>query len=166
MGMTIAEGGVRIGKAGLAPANLREPWATSNPAVKSLFLIPGHDCVKDWTHFYIDLLFYHLRLRCFVVVDLKVGRFTPEYAVRGLDKAMGVSAYELTRALPKTLQSALPGIEQLEREFLPGTAPKPVVPIKSKAGKPPRNPRETRPARPEARRNHPCRRGRRNRPRC
>lgn len=30
--------------------------------------------------FYIDLLFYHLRLRCFVVVDLKVGEFKPEYA--------------------------------------------------------------------------------------
>jgi predicted nuclease of restriction endonuclease-like (RecB) superfamily len=30
--------------------------------------------------FYVDLLFYHLRLRCFVVVDLKVGPFKPEYA--------------------------------------------------------------------------------------
>jgi predicted nuclease of restriction endonuclease-like (RecB) superfamily len=30
--------------------------------------------------FYIDLLFYHLHLRCFVVVDLKTGAFKPEYA--------------------------------------------------------------------------------------
>jgi len=30
--------------------------------------------------FYIDLLFYHLRLRCFVVIDLKVDDFKPEYA--------------------------------------------------------------------------------------
>lgn len=30
--------------------------------------------------FYIDLLFYHLRLRCFVVIELKVGEFQPEYA--------------------------------------------------------------------------------------
>ncbi|MBI5748724.1 MAG: DUF1016 domain-containing protein [Nitrospinae bacterium] len=30
--------------------------------------------------FYIDLLFYHLRLRCFVVIDLKIGEFQPEYA--------------------------------------------------------------------------------------
>ena len=30
--------------------------------------------------FYIDLLFYHLRLRCFVVIDLKVDEFKPEYA--------------------------------------------------------------------------------------
>ncbi len=30
--------------------------------------------------FRIDLLFYHLRLRCFVVVDLKMGKFKPEYA--------------------------------------------------------------------------------------
>jgi predicted nuclease of restriction endonuclease-like (RecB) superfamily len=30
--------------------------------------------------FRIDLLFYHLKLRCFVVIDLKMGPFKPEYA--------------------------------------------------------------------------------------
>jgi predicted nuclease of restriction endonuclease-like (RecB) superfamily len=30
--------------------------------------------------FYLDLLFYHLHLRCFVVIDLKKGEFKPEYA--------------------------------------------------------------------------------------
>lgn len=30
--------------------------------------------------YYLDLLFYHLKLRCFVVIDLKVGEFKPEYA--------------------------------------------------------------------------------------
>ena len=30
--------------------------------------------------FFIDLLFYHLRLRCFVVIDLKMGEFRPEFA--------------------------------------------------------------------------------------
>lgn len=30
--------------------------------------------------FYLDLLFYHLKLRCYVVVDLKVGAFKPEHA--------------------------------------------------------------------------------------
>jgi len=30
--------------------------------------------------FFLDLLFYHLRLRCFVVIDLKIGDFQPEYA--------------------------------------------------------------------------------------
>ena len=29
--------------------------------------------------FRIDLLFYHLKLRCFVVVELKTGRFEPEF---------------------------------------------------------------------------------------
>ena len=29
---------------------------------------------------YIDLLFYHLKLRCFVVVELKDKEFKPEYA--------------------------------------------------------------------------------------
>lgn len=30
--------------------------------------------------FYLDLLFYHLRLRCFVVIDLKVEAFQPEFS--------------------------------------------------------------------------------------
>src|SRR5207237_8574821 len=30
--------------------------------------------------FYIDLLFYHLKLRAFVVIDLKMRPFQPEYA--------------------------------------------------------------------------------------
>lgn len=30
--------------------------------------------------FYLDLLFYHLKLRCFVVIELKAGGFKPEYA--------------------------------------------------------------------------------------
>ena len=34
----------------------------------------------DGEDYYVDLLFYHLRLRCFVVVELKGGPFKPEYA--------------------------------------------------------------------------------------
>lgn len=30
--------------------------------------------------YYIDLLFYHLRLRCYVIIELKAGEFKPEYA--------------------------------------------------------------------------------------
>ena len=30
--------------------------------------------------YYLDLLFYHLRLRCFVVIDLKIEEFKPEFA--------------------------------------------------------------------------------------
>ncbi len=29
--------------------------------------------------FYVDLLFYHLKLRCFVVVELTVGSLRPAY---------------------------------------------------------------------------------------
>ena len=89
--------------------------------------------------FYIDILFYHLRLRCFIVIEIKKGEFKPEYAgkinfycnvvddilrqktdnqtiglilcqdknkivaeysLRGFNKPIGVSEYELTRALP------------------------------------------------------------------
>ncbi|MEZ4706322.1 MAG: PDDEXK nuclease domain-containing protein [Caldilineaceae bacterium] len=106
--------------------------------------------------FYIDLLFYHLRLRCFIVIDLKRGKFKPEYAgkinfycnivddhlrhasdqltiglilcqeknavvaeyaLRGMNKPIGVSEYELTRALPDELKSSLPTIEELEAEL-------------------------------------------------
>lgn len=111
--------------------------------------------------FYIDLLFYHLRLRCFVVIELKKGMFKPEfagkmnfylnvvdeqlkhasdnptiglilcqdknrvvaeYALRGISKPIGVSEYELTRALPETLKSSLPTIEELEAELSGGEA--------------------------------------------
>jgi predicted nuclease of restriction endonuclease-like (RecB) superfamily len=106
--------------------------------------------------FYIDLLFYHLRLRCFVVIDLKRGAFKPEYAskmnfylnvvddvkrhpddhpsiglilcqekkrlvaeysLRGMNKAIGVSEYQLTRSLPKSLKGSLPTIEEIEKEL-------------------------------------------------
>ncbi len=30
--------------------------------------------------FYIDLLFYHIKLRSFVIIELKSGKFKPEYA--------------------------------------------------------------------------------------
>jgi hypothetical protein len=33
----------------------------------------------DGEDFYIDLLFYHLKQRCFIVVDLKATAFKPEY---------------------------------------------------------------------------------------
>ena len=34
----------------------------------------------EGSDYYLDLLFYHLRLRCFVVIDLKMEEFTPEHA--------------------------------------------------------------------------------------
>ncbi len=106
--------------------------------------------------FYVDLLFYHLKLRSYMVIELKRGAFKPEYAgklnfycnvvddqlrhpsdaatiglilcqdkdqllaeyaLRGIDKPIGIASYELTRALPKTLQSALPSIDQIEAEL-------------------------------------------------
>ena len=106
--------------------------------------------------YYIDLLFYHLRLRAFVVIDLKTGPFKPEYAgklnfycnvvneqlrhaddgptiglilcqtknrvlaeyaLSGIEKPIGVSSYELTRALPHNLRSALPTVEEIEAEL-------------------------------------------------
>ncbi|MFV8325980.1 PDDEXK nuclease domain-containing protein [Flavobacterium sp. ZS1P14] len=107
--------------------------------------------------FQLDLLFYHLKMRCFVVIDLlKKGDFMPEYAgkmnfycsaiddilkhetdkptiglilckgkdkifaeyaLRDMNKPIGVSEYELTQMLPDNLKSSLPSIEAIEKEF-------------------------------------------------
>lgn len=103
--------------------------------------------------YYIDMLFYHLKLRCFVAIDLKIGEFKPEdagkmnfylsalddllkhaddqpsiglilcksknqviveYTLRDMRKPIGVSAYQLTQALPDHLQMSLPTIDELE----------------------------------------------------
>jgi hypothetical protein len=40
-----------------------------------------------------------------------------EYTLRGADRPIGISAYELTRALPPSLKSALPTVEEIEAEL-------------------------------------------------
>ncbi|MFV0251403.1 MAG: PDDEXK nuclease domain-containing protein [Rickettsia aeschlimannii] len=30
--------------------------------------------------YYLDLVFYHVKLKCYVVIELKTGKFKPEYA--------------------------------------------------------------------------------------
>jgi len=34
----------------------------------------------DDEDYFLDLLFYHVKLRCYVIIDLKSGKFRPEYA--------------------------------------------------------------------------------------
>ena len=107
--------------------------------------------------YFIDLLFYHRRLKSLVAVELKSGIFLPEYAgkmnfylnllddfvrepdenpsigiilcadrsrvdveyaLRGIDKPMGVAGYSLTHDLPKELAGKLPNAEQIEAEIL------------------------------------------------
>lgn len=114
-----------------------------------------HVAVSD-QDFYIDLLFYHTKLRCYVVIELKKGKFKPEYAgkmnfycsvvdeklrqeqdnptiglilcqtndkivaeyaLRDVNKPIGVSEYELTRALPDNLKSSLPTVEEIEERL-------------------------------------------------
>ncbi len=106
--------------------------------------------------YFVDLLFYHLKLRRDLVIYLEAGEFKPEhagkmnfylnviddqlrhpadepsiglilcqernrviaeYALRGASKPIGVSAYELTRALPPSLRSALPTVEEIEAQL-------------------------------------------------
>ena len=44
-------------------------------------------------------------------------KFEVEYALRGLEKPMGVAEYKLTKELPKELQGALPSFKDLEDEI-------------------------------------------------
>jgi predicted nuclease of restriction endonuclease-like (RecB) superfamily len=106
--------------------------------------------------YYLDLLFYHTRLKCYVVIELKNTRFIPEYtgklnfylsavdtmvkqtddkptigillcrdknnieaefALRDINKPMGVSEFQITENLPDDLKSSLPSIEEIENEF-------------------------------------------------
>ncbi len=106
--------------------------------------------------FKIDLLFYHIKLRCYVVVELKATSFKPEhagklsfytsaidgelkgsddnptigilicksknntvveYALKDINKPLGISEYHLTESLPKEYQSSLPSIEEIEAKL-------------------------------------------------
>jgi len=44
-------------------------------------------------------------------------RVVVEYALRDVNKPIGISAYELTQALPEQYEGSLPTIEQLEAEL-------------------------------------------------
>ena len=107
--------------------------------------------------YYIDLLFYHVSLKCYVVVELKNRRFIPEYAgklnfylsavdsllkrdddqptiglllcrdknnievefaLRDMNKPMGVSEYTLVESLPDNLKGALPTVEEIESDLM------------------------------------------------
>lgn len=111
--------------------------------------------------FFLDLLFYHLKLHCYVVIELKATEFKPEhvgqlgfymaaidgevksevdgptiglllcktkdevvaeYALRNVNAPLGVSEYDLVKALPEPLATNLPSIEQIERELQRGGA--------------------------------------------
>lgn len=108
------------------------------------------------TDYYIDLLFYHISLRCYVVVELKNTKFIPEYAgklnfylsavdsllkseqdnptigillcrdknrietefaLRDINKPMGVSEFTLTEILPEHLKGSLPTVEEIEADL-------------------------------------------------
>lgn len=106
--------------------------------------------------YYIDLLFYHTKLKCYVVIELKNTKFIPEYAgklnfylsavdsivkqeddkptigillcrdknnieaefaLRDINKPMGISEFQITEILPEELKSSLPTIEEIEAEL-------------------------------------------------
>ena len=108
------------------------------------------------TDYFIDLLFYHLELKCYIVIELKSVKFKPEftgklnfylsavdsilkqetdnptiglilckskdkieaeYALRDINKPIGIADYKLSTIVPDDLKTNLPTVEQLEIEF-------------------------------------------------
>lgn len=106
--------------------------------------------------YFIDLLFYHRYLKCLIALDLKIGKFIPEYAgkmnfylnllddtvklpdenpsiglilckekdnivveyaLRNIEKPMGVAKYYLTRRLPAELVKQLPAPSVIEKKL-------------------------------------------------
>ncbi|WP_027382085.1 PDDEXK nuclease domain-containing protein [Epilithonimonas caeni] len=106
--------------------------------------------------YYLDLLFYHIKLKCYIVIELKNTKFKPEYtgklnfylsavdslikeesenptigillckdknnieaefALRDINKPIGISEIQLVEKLPDNLKSALPTIEEIENEL-------------------------------------------------
>ena len=106
--------------------------------------------------FYLDLLFYNLKLRCYVVIELKTGDFKPEYAgklnfylsavdnilkteqdaptiglllckskndliaeyaLRDINKPIGVSEYRITDEIPEKFRQQLPSIEDIKNRI-------------------------------------------------
>jgi len=104
--------------------------------------------------YYIDLLFYNTRLRCYVVIELKNNEFKPEYAgklnfylsviddilkhetdnpsigimlcktrdkltaeyaLKDINKPIGVSEYKLSDFVPDELKDTLPSVEDIEK---------------------------------------------------
>lgn len=143
-----------------------------------------HHLEIDGEDFYIDLLFYHLKLRCFVVIELKTGPFKPEhagkmnlylgaaddflrhpddqpsiglilcksrnkvvaeYALRDMNKPIGVASYRLTKALPAALAGRLPTTQELEARI--GSAPRERIPWRRDTDGRPRPSTRRRPAR-------------------
>ncbi|MCL2342229.1 MAG: PDDEXK nuclease domain-containing protein [Firmicutes bacterium] len=107
----------------------------------------------DDTDYFIDLLFYHLKLKCYIVVELKARKFKPtdagqlnfylsavddlvkdktdnptiglllckvknkftaEYALKDINKPIGVSEYKLLEDIPEYLEGKLPKAEDIE----------------------------------------------------
>ena len=106
--------------------------------------------------YYLDMLMYNTFMHRYMVVELKVTEFKPEYvgklnfycsavddilcrkgdnktiglllcktkdrikaeyALRDINKPIGISDYKLGQALPKDLRSSLPSIEEIEEEL-------------------------------------------------
>ncbi|WP_337045212.1 PDDEXK nuclease domain-containing protein [Emticicia sp. 17c] len=106
--------------------------------------------------FYIDLLFYNIKLHSYIVIELKKGEFKPEYAgklnfylsavdailrgdydqesiglllcqdknkvvaeyaLKDINKPIGVSAYKIAESIPENLKGSLPSIEDIEKEL-------------------------------------------------
>ncbi len=77
----------------------------------------------DNIDYYIDLLFYHRKLRCFVVIDLKLDKFRAEYKGQMELYLRYIEKYEMGKGENSPVGIILcteKGKEQVELLFLPG----------------------------------------------
>lgn len=56
---------------------------------------------------YIDLLLFHRRLRSLVAIELKIGEFEAEYALKQSNVLIGMATYQLSKSLPDNIYSGI-----------------------------------------------------------
>jgi hypothetical protein len=74
-------------------------------------------------NFYLNLLDDYIREddenpSIGIILCAERDRLEVEYALRGIDKPVGVAEYRLTKELPPELQDKLPSIEDIKVEIL------------------------------------------------
>jgi len=83
---------------------------------------------------FLDLLFYNLNLSCYVVVEVKIGKFEfadigllickekdrvqAQYALESSTQPISISEYELEKFYPEKVEGTIPTIEELEMNLM------------------------------------------------
>ena len=87
---------------------------------------------------FVDLLFYNLNLSCYVVIEVKIGKFEfadidnptigllickekdrvqAQYALESSSQPLAISEYELEKFYPEKVEGTIPTIEEIEAKL-------------------------------------------------